>query len=122
MSSGRSTSVCSGWTCSCSGDQSTLLAESRQSASPHRGIVSGVRDTTISYQYKMVTGKIRRVSYGRLAPRNQPGEVILIAAQDVVKTSVGAPLSHRLRVRYGECDPQGVVFSAHFLAYFDIGL
>src|SRR3954453_20339419 len=26
---------------------------------------------------------------------------------------------HRLRVRYGECDPQGVVFNAHYLAYFD---
>ena len=28
----------------------------------------------------------------------------------------------KLRVRYGECDPQGVVFNAHFLAYFDIGI
>jgi acyl-CoA thioester hydrolase len=26
---------------------------------------------------------------------------------------------HRLRVRYGECDPQGVVFNANYLAYFD---
>jgi acyl-CoA thioester hydrolase len=30
--------------------------------------------------------------------------------------------SHRLRVRYGECDPQGVVFNANYLAYFDIVL
>jgi acyl-CoA thioester hydrolase len=29
---------------------------------------------------------------------------------------------HRLRVRYAECDAQGVVFNAHYLAYFDIGL
>jgi acyl-CoA thioester hydrolase len=31
------------------------------------------------------------------------------------------PLSytHRLRVRYGECDQQGVVFNAHYFAYFD---
>jgi acyl-CoA thioester hydrolase len=29
---------------------------------------------------------------------------------------------HRLRVRYGECDPQGVVFNAHYLAYFDIAI
>jgi acyl-CoA thioester hydrolase len=28
--------------------------------------------------------------------------------------------SHRLRVRYGECDPQGVVFNANYLAYFDV--
>jgi acyl-CoA thioester hydrolase len=27
---------------------------------------------------------------------------------------------HRLRVRYGECDPQGVVFNANYLAYFDV--
>lgn len=45
-----------------------------------------------------------------------------MAAEDVAKTSVAPPLAHRLRVRYGECDPQGVVFNAHFLAYFDIGM
>ena len=32
------------------------------------------------------------------------------------------PFRHRLRVRYGECDPQGVVFNANYLAYFDIAL
>jgi acyl-CoA thioester hydrolase len=26
---------------------------------------------------------------------------------------------HELRVRYGECDPQGVVFNANYLLYFD---
>ena len=45
-----------------------------------------------------------------------------MAAQDVAGTSVAAPLAYKLRVRYGECDPQGVVFNAHFLAYFDIGI
>jgi acyl-CoA thioester hydrolase len=29
---------------------------------------------------------------------------------------------HRLRVRFGECDPQGIVFNAHYIAYFDVGL
>ena len=29
---------------------------------------------------------------------------------------------HRIRVRYGECDPQGVVFNANYLAYFDLVL
>lgn len=28
--------------------------------------------------------------------------------------------THRIRVRYGECDPQGVVFNANWLAYYDI--
>ncbi len=27
---------------------------------------------------------------------------------------------HTLRVRYNECDPQGVVFNANYLTYFDI--
>lgn len=30
--------------------------------------------------------------------------------------------THRLRVRYGECDAQGIVFNAHYLAYVDVGL
>ena len=29
------------------------------------------------------------------------------------------PFVHRLRVRYAECDPQGVVFNGHYLAYID---
>ncbi len=29
---------------------------------------------------------------------------------------------HRLRVRYHECDPQNVVFNAHYLAYADIAI
>ena len=28
--------------------------------------------------------------------------------------------AHRLRVRYGECDPQGIVFNANYLLYFDV--
>lgn len=27
---------------------------------------------------------------------------------------------HRLRVRYGECDPQGWVFNANYLMFFDV--
>ena len=29
---------------------------------------------------------------------------------------------HRLRVRFHECDPQGIVFNAHYLAYADIAI
>jgi acyl-CoA thioester hydrolase len=32
------------------------------------------------------------------------------------------PFSHELRVRYGECDAQGIVFNANFLAYVDVVL
>jgi acyl-CoA thioester hydrolase len=32
------------------------------------------------------------------------------------------PFTHSFRVRYAECDPQGVVFNAHYLAYLDTGI
>lgn len=28
--------------------------------------------------------------------------------------------THELRVRWGECDPQGIVFNANYLLYFDV--
>jgi acyl-CoA thioester hydrolase len=30
------------------------------------------------------------------------------------------PFVHELRVRYGECDPQGIVFNANYLLFFDV--
>jgi acyl-CoA thioester hydrolase len=33
---------------------------------------------------------------------------------------VARPFVHELRVRYGECDPQGIVFNANYLLYFDV--
>ncbi len=30
------------------------------------------------------------------------------------------PYVHHLRVRYGECDPQGIVFNANYLLFFDV--
>ncbi len=36
--------------------------------------------------------------------------------------SMGEPFTHVLRVRYGECDPQGVVFNANYFTYFDVAL
>jgi acyl-CoA thioester hydrolase len=35
---------------------------------------------------------------------------------------MGEAYTHQIRVRFGECDPQGVVFNAHYLAYFDISI
>lgn len=32
---------------------------------------------------------------------------------------MSAPFVHEFRVRWGECDPQGIVFNAHYVAYFD---
>jgi acyl-CoA thioester hydrolase len=33
---------------------------------------------------------------------------------------LSGPFRHSLRVRYHECDPQGVVFNANYLTYFDL--
>jgi acyl-CoA thioester hydrolase len=35
---------------------------------------------------------------------------------------MGEALEYPLRVRYGECDAQGVVFNSHYLAYFDVSI
>jgi acyl-CoA thioester hydrolase len=35
---------------------------------------------------------------------------------------VGARFSHHLRVRFNECDPQGIVFNANYLLYADIAI
>ena len=35
---------------------------------------------------------------------------------------MGEPFRHRLRVRYNECDPQGIVFNGHYLTYFDVAI
>jgi acyl-CoA thioester hydrolase len=35
---------------------------------------------------------------------------------------VSEALRHPIRVRYHECDPQGIVFNANYLAYFDMAI
>jgi acyl-CoA thioester hydrolase len=35
---------------------------------------------------------------------------------------VAEEFRHRIRVRYNECDPQGHVFNANYLAYFDLAM
>ncbi len=32
------------------------------------------------------------------------------------------PFTHEFRVRYSECDVQGVVFNSHYLAFVDVGI
>ena len=40
----------------------------------------------------------------------------------MAEPSAAAPFIHRMRVRYAECDAQGVVFNANYLAYVDHSL
>ncbi len=35
---------------------------------------------------------------------------------------LGEPFIHTVRVRYAECDMQGVVFNSHYLTYVDVGI
>jgi acyl-CoA thioester hydrolase len=35
---------------------------------------------------------------------------------------MSAPFVHEIRVRYGECDLQGIVFNANYLLYFDVAI
>jgi acyl-CoA thioester hydrolase len=35
---------------------------------------------------------------------------------------MGEQFKHTIRVRYNECDPQGHVFNANYLAYFDLAM
>src|SRR5439155_2132927 len=44
------------------------------------------------------------------------------ARRSLTSPPIGRSHTHRIRVRYGECDPQGVVFNAHYFAYFDVVL
>jgi acyl-CoA thioester hydrolase len=43
-----------------------------------------------------------------------------LAGTAITLRRVSEVFTHRLRVRYGECDPQGVVFNANYYAYFDL--
>src|SRR5262249_61340495 len=42
------------------------------------------------------------------------------AGEGIRDAGLSDPFRHRLRVRYNECDPQGVVFNANYLTYFDL--
>jgi len=43
----------------------------------------------------------------------------MMAAAPEYSRGVAHPFVHRLRVRYAECDLQGVVFNAHYMTYLD---
>jgi acyl-CoA thioester hydrolase len=55
----------------------------------------------------------RSVSFLTSPPTAIPGHAS-------VRPAMPAPFVQKLRVRYGECDPQGIVFNANYLLYFDV--
>lgn len=50
------------------------------------------------------------------------GSTPTAAAAGRIPRVVPGPFIHKLRVRYNECDAQGVVFNANHFAYFDIAI
>jgi len=57
---------------------------------------------------------------GRTVAEQREGRTA--AEQRDGRTAPAMPFVHRLRVRYAECDPQGVVFNAQYLAFADHAL
>src|SRR5919204_658925 len=45
-----------------------------------------------------------------------------MAAAARLPPNMAQRITYRLRVRYDECDQQGVVFNSHYFAYFDVAL
>src|SRR3954454_4010612 len=59
---------------------------------------------------------------GKRSADDAPADRRRAAGSPLTSPPVGRSHTHRLRVRYGECDAQGVVFNAHYFAYFDVAL
>jgi acyl-CoA thioester hydrolase len=45
---------------------------------------------------------------------------LLLQAPPDTLPAVSETFRHRVRVRFAECDMQGIVFNAHYLTYFDV--
>ncbi len=54
--------------------------------------------------------------------RHEAGEPAVGPDRDHPSEHPVGPLRHDVRVRYAECDQQGVVFNAHYLAWFDVNM
>ena len=60
-------------------------------------------------------GKVRRGSDGK-------AHLLQLCLQQHYAPRVPEPFRHRIRVRFNECDGQGVVFYANYLVYFDLAM
>jgi acyl-CoA thioester hydrolase len=49
----------------------------------------------------------------------KPAETCIDSSQFSSCYTGAVPFRHTVRIRYGECDMQGIVFNAHYLAYCD---
>src|SRR3954447_1787905 len=107
--------------------------ERRIYGAPHQVAERALRRATGDRRGEHVFGKLRVGSDGNgrlqgvLQPRPATPHGCLddrkaVGRRPLPSPAVGRSHTHQLRVRYGECDPQGVVFNAHYFAYFDIAL
>ena len=66
---------------------------------------------------------MRSGRYGRVRTEGAPGcKIACTGSLRAVEQHQNPPRTfrHSLRVRYNECDPQGVVYNANWLTYFDL--
>ena len=96
---------------------SDALAALRLRGSSMPNVVGHSESTTSACRRERVAAALRtqRTPTGRRRPWASAA-----VACGCWPVPVSEPFVHELRVRYGECDPQGIVFNANYLLYFDV--
>src|SRR3954454_2297543 len=92
-----------------------MCSESYESGRTEKGSVQGVLQRPPASPHGDADDR-------KAVRRRCPADRRRAAGSPLTSPAVGRSHTHRLRVRYGECDPQGVVFNAHYFAYFDVAL
>src|SRR3954454_17344122 len=77
-----------------------------------RGLTAAIRSRWLATTSRGVTSRARIAAASSVAVRPH-------MRADSTSVRPMADFVHELRVRYGECDPQGIVFNPNYLAYFD---
>src|SRR3954462_8145506 len=77
-----------------------------------RGLTAAIRSRWLATTSRGVTSRARIAAASSVAVRSH-------MRRDSTSVRPMADFVHELRVRYGECDPQGIVFNPNYLAYFD---
>src|SRR4051795_8453013 len=110
----------------CSTPSGAPLARTRSAWSASASACSGSSSVTIAFTRGLTAAIRSRCASITSRAENAPSR-IPAASSVAVRPHMGAdstvrrvPFEYELRVRYGECDPQGIVFNANYLAFFDV--
>src|SRR4051794_7001875 len=113
----RARSAASASASACSGSSSVTIAFTR-------GLTAAIRSRCASITSRAENAPSRIPAASSVAVRPHMGAESNrgVPAHTSASTVQRMPFEYELRVRYGECDPQGIVFNANYLAYFDIAV